>query len=151
MVNQLDAQWAEVVVDAWCNNYNGLPGVKDDYQDISHSNSQCNGMVVEEAGSQQDMVLLNWIWKDLSGGSFMVPEQLREVLVSLLKISVHPHLGLMFTEVRDHLQYHLDWWEEWQTARYHEDVINQLDAQWSEVVLEAWLNNYSGLPGVTCL
>ena len=128
-----------------------VEGEKEDYQDISHNNSQSTKLATEEARSQQDMRLLDRIWKELSDYYFSGPEELRVVLVSLLEINVHPHLGRVFTEVRDHLQFHLDWWEEWQTSRYHEDMINQLDAKWSEVVLEAWLNNYSGLPGVTCL
>ena len=75
--------------------------------------------------------------------------QLHGVLSGLLNIEVHPVLGRMFTQVREQLQNHLDSWEEWQTARYHEDMVNQLDAQCAGVVLEAWLSDYNGLPGLT--
>ena len=83
--------------------------VRNDCQDISHNNLQCNKLTVEDAGSQRDMVVLDQIWKDLNNYYFADPEELKTVLASLLEIKIHPHLARMYTEVRDHLHYHLDW------------------------------------------
>ena len=86
----------------------------------------------EDVRIQQGSARFNQVGRGLMVLHLKYAGQLYAVLSGLLSIEVHPSLGRMFSEVREQLQNHLDSWEEWQTARYHEDMVNQLDAQWSE-------------------
>ena len=107
----------------------------DRYKDVGHNNSKYNKQAKE---LKQDMVLLNQVYKQLNESSLASPEQLQTILASLLKISIHPYLSRMFADVRDHLQDHLDWWQDWRKERYHEDMIWLLDNNWAEAVVDGW-------------
>ena len=81
----------------------------------------------------------NQIGKGLMVLRLKTAAQLHGVLSGLMNIEVQPGLGRMFTQVWELLQNHLDSCEEWQTARYHEDMVNQLDSQCAGLCLRRGL------------
>ena len=96
-------------------------GEKNGYQEISQNEEED---LHEEEGVkiQQGRTKFNQMGKSLMEREIKEAPQLHGVLNYLLNIEVHPGLGRMFTEVRSQLQCHLNSWEEWQTARYHEEL-----------------------------